>query len=72
MTTWDSHNPHVLALVRKHGPETLVGLFNFTEYAAKAGLDALDGTYQAADGTSVRLEDVALQPYQVLLVKKSS
>ena len=32
VTTWDSHNPGVLALVRKRGEETLVGLFNFTEY----------------------------------------
>ena len=28
VTTWDSHNPGVLALVRKRGEETLVGLFN--------------------------------------------
>ena len=28
VTTWDTHNPGVLALVRKHGEETLVGLFN--------------------------------------------
>lgn len=34
VTTWDSHNPGVLALVRKRGEETLVGLFNFTEYPA--------------------------------------
>ena len=27
VTTWDSHNPGVLALVRKRGEETLVGLF---------------------------------------------
>ncbi len=38
VTTWDSHNPGVLALVRKRGEETLVGLFNFTEYPAGASL----------------------------------
>ena len=39
------HNPGVLALVRKRGKETLVGLFNFTEYPAGASLDALGGEY---------------------------
>ena len=28
VTTWDSHNPGVLALVRKRGEETLVGLLS--------------------------------------------
>lgn len=61
---------HRWAKAAKAGDETYQAYYHV--YAAKAGLDALDGTYQAADGTSVRLEDVALQPYQVLLVKKSS
>ena len=69
VTTWDSHNPGVLALVRKRGEETLVGLFNFTEYPAGASLDALGGEYQTADGASVWLADVELEPYQALLVK---
>ena len=69
VTTWDSHNPGVLALVRKRGEETLVGLFNFTEYPAGASLDALGGKYQTADGASVWLADVELKPYQALLVK---
>ena len=70
VTTWDSHNPGVLALVRKRGEETLVGLFNFTEYPAGASLDALGGEYHTPEGTSVWLADVELQPYQALLVKK--
>ena len=69
VTTWDSHNPGVLALVRKCGEETLVGLFNFTEYPAGAGLDALGGKYHTPEGTSVWLADVELKPYQALLVK---
>ena len=69
VTTWDSHNPGVLALVRKRGEETLVGLFNFTEYPTGAGLDALGGKYHTPDGTSVWLADVELEPYQALLVK---
>ena len=69
VTTWDTHNPGVLALVRKHSEETLVGLFNFTEYPAGAGLDALGGSYRSADGQPVWLADVELEPYQALLVK---
>ena len=69
VTTWDSHNPGVLALVRKRGEETLVGLFNFTEYPAGASLDALGGEYHTPEGTSVWLADVELKPYQAMLVK---
>lgn len=61
--------PRVLALVRKRGEETLVGLFNFTEYPAGASLDALGGEYHTPEGASVWLADVELEPYQVLLVK---
>ena len=64
-----NHNPGVLALVRKRGEETLVGLFNFTEYPAGASLDALGGEYHTPEGTSVWLADVELEPYQALLVK---
>ena len=70
VTTWDSHNPGVLALVRKRNDETLVGLFNFTEYPAGASLDALGGKYTTADGKTVWLADVELQPYQALLVRR--
>ena len=63
------HNPGVLALVRKRGEETLVGLFNFTEYPAGASLDALGGEYHTPEGTSIWLADVELEPYQALLVK---
>ena len=64
------HNPGVLALVRKRGEETLVGLFNFTEYPAGASLDALGGEYHTLEGTSVWLADVELEPYQALLVHR--
>ena len=46
-----------------------MGLFNFTEYPAGAGLDALGGSYRSADGQPVWLADVELEPYQALLVK---
>ena len=64
------HNPGVLALVRKRGKETLVGLFNFTEYPAGASLDALGGEYHTPEGASVWLADVELEPYQALLVHR--
>ena len=64
------HNPGVLALVRKRGEETLVGLFNFTEYPAGASLDALGGEYHTPEGTSIWLADVELEPYQALLVHR--
>ena len=64
------HNPGVLALVRKRGEETLVGLFNFTEYPAGASLDALGGAYHTPEGTFVWLADVELEPYQALLVHR--
>ena len=64
------HNPGVLALVRKRGKETLVGLFNFTEYPAGASLDALGGEYHTPEGASVWLADVELEPYQALLVRR--
>ena len=64
------HNPGVLALVRKRGEETLVGLFNFTEYPAGASLDALGGEYHTPEGTSIWLADVELEPYQALLVRR--
>ena len=64
------HNPGVLALVRKRGKETLVGLFNFTEYPAGASLDALGGEYHTPEGTSVWLADAELEPYQALLVRR--
>ena len=41
--------------------------WNFTEYPAGASLDALGGKYQTADGASVWLADVELEPYQALL-----
>ena len=59
------HNPGVLALVRKRGEETLVGLFNFTEYPAGASLDALGSEYHTPEGTSMELK-----PYQALLVHR--
>lgn len=43
VTTWDSHNPAVLALVRQRGTKTLAGLFNFTEQKQCVRLDSAHG-----------------------------
>ena len=49
---------------------TAARLFNFTEYPARASLDALGGNYRTADGQSIWLADVELEPYQALLVRR--
>ena len=41
-----------------------------TEYLAGASLDALGGRYKTADGKTVWLADVELEPYQALLVHR--
>ncbi len=45
VTTWDAHNDHVLALVRKTDEETLVCLFNFTGESQDVWLDAIEGEH---------------------------
>ena len=45
VTTWDSHNPAVLTLVRRHGTKTLAGLFNFTEQKQCVRLDSAIGVH---------------------------
>ena len=41
-----------------------------TEYPAGASLDTLGGRYKTADGKTVWLADVELEPYQALLVHR--
>ena len=45
VTTWDTHNPHILALVRRGAGAPLVCLFNFTGEPQTAWLDAMEGTF---------------------------
>ena len=45
VTTWDTHDPHVLALVRRGAGAPLVCLFNFTGEPRTAWLDAMEGTF---------------------------
>ena len=44
MSTWDAHDDHVLALVRRTAGETLLCLFNFTGQEQTVWLDAMEGT----------------------------
>ena len=66
----DAHKPGVLALGGRGGGGTHGGLFHFAEYPAGASLDARGGEYQTADGASVWLADVELEPYQALMVRR--
>jgi amylosucrase len=68
VTTWDTHNPHVLALIRRLGERTLVCLFNFTGDPQTVRLDFMDGDYtDLISGTRGPVSGCALGPYQYAL-----
>ena len=72
VTTWDTHNDHVLALVRKTDSETLVCLFNFTGEEQTVSLDALLGEYtDLLTGERSRCDRRTLAPYQYSLCRKN-
>ena len=62
VTTWDTHNDAVLAMVRHVEGRTVLGLFNFSSARQSAHLDS--------DGDITLPAEVALEPYQVCVVKK--
>jgi amylosucrase len=68
VTTWDTYNPHVLALVRHVEGETLVCLFNFSGQVQSIHMDAMDGDFQdlIAD-ESCLCRDRLLEGYQYCL-----
>lgn len=45
VTTWDTHNRHVLALVRRVGKDRLVCLANFSGQEQMAVLDDMEGVF---------------------------
>ncbi|OZG64048.1 alpha-amylase family protein [Bifidobacterium eulemuris] len=62
VTTWDSHNDSVLAVVRKTDSGTLLGLFNFSNVPQTAWLDSAAG---------VTLQPSAdLAPYEALILRQ--
>ena len=72
VTTWDAHNRHVLALVRKTAGETLVGLFNFTDGEQRVWLDAMAGSFtDLISGEIGPCEGRTLRPYQYGLWRKN-
>ena len=65
VSTWDAHNDHVLALVRRMGDETLVGLFNFSGACQEVWLDGMEGTFaDLIAGEEVLCSYRTLAPYQ--------
>lgn len=60
MSTWDTFNDSVLAVIRQHEGKTLVGLFNFSPDPQRAHLNACNGILNAMD--------VDLQPYESQLI----
>jgi amylosucrase len=68
ITTWDTHNNHVLALIRRCGSETLVCLFNFTQQEQTVHLDKTDGLFEdLISGGVAPCSDRTLEPYQYCL-----
>lgn len=60
VTTWDTHDDAILAVVRKKGVRAIIGLFNFSDTETYAALDS------TADVTLP--ERVDLKPYEAKVV----
>ena len=60
VTTWDTHNQSVLAIVRKVDDAVLLGLFNFSQADQTAYLDSIEG--MALPGSET------LKPYEARII----
>jgi amylosucrase len=68
VSTWDTHDRHVLALVRRTEGETLVCLFNFSGESREVTLDAMEGDFKdLISGESLSCASCKLEPYQYAL-----
>jgi amylosucrase len=68
VSTWDTHNRHVLALVRRGGGQTMVCLFNFSGQQQLVSLDGLKGAYtDQISGQPIQPSLQLLEPYQYAL-----
>ena len=68
VSTWDTHNRHVLALVRRTGEETMACLFNFSGRRQRVSLDALEGRFlDLISGEELSWDGWELEPYQYCL-----
>lgn len=71
VSTWDTHNNSVLAIVRKRGENTLICLANFSAYEQTAHLDAIAGDFNDLLSTSKTIPDsITLKPYEYSWYKK--
>ena len=71
ITTWDTHNRHVLALLRRTETETLVCLFNFSCEGQQAVLDLIDGDFtDLISGEQTAGGSWRLAPYQYIFAGK--
>lgn len=72
VTTWDTANRQVLALVRRTEGETLVGLFNFSGDIQTIHMDALEGNFiDLITGETGPCTHRQLGPYQYCLCRQS-
>ena len=72
VTTWDTANRQVLALVRRTEEETLVGLFNFSGDVQTIHMDALEGDFtDLITGEKGPCTHRQLSPYQYCLCRQS-
>ncbi len=70
VSTWDTGDSGVLALIRFCGNEALIGLFNFTGKAASARLHALDGEYRELDSGALQtLSGIQVDAYEMKFLK---
>jgi len=69
VTTWDTHNDHVLAIVRRTQEETLVGLFNFSGAEQEVRLDAMEGEFtDLISGSRCVCGHCTVAPYQYAIM----
>ena len=72
VTTWDTANRQVLALVRRTEGETLVGVFNFSGDIQTIHMDALEGDFtDLITGETGPCAHRQLGPYQYCLCRQS-
>ena len=70
VSTWDAHNDHVLALVRRRQDETLAGLFNFSSEYQEVWLDGMEGTFaDLITGEEIQCSHCTLAPYQYAMCR---
>ena len=71
ISTWDTHNDHVLAMVRHSQDETLVGLFNFSGSDQEIRMDRMEGCHvDLMTGERIDCDQCMLRPYQAVFGRR--